>query len=314
MRYVPRAGIPVPASLATPLRSVADEREAARNYYCPAGQAPGPPYPRVRPSFEPYAAYKSHDVAVALNGLFKGKCAYCESEVAANNGEEIEHYRPKGGVTDDDDHNGYWWLASEWDNLLTSCTGCNQSRRQHLATPDMTEEELVAQKAKRAKQSVGKLNQFPIAGVRAMHPNDDISLEQPLLIDPTAEDPKGAFRWLTASDLSVVVPSIGPAGEDPRGLATKDICALNRFKLVQARTRLLLQLRYVRTQIFEVLKTNDGPAGIIAAEALVTVLRSFTGEDRPYTALAEAFVEDVRREFAEVVAARAAAAAPGQAA
>lgn len=314
MRHVPRAGIAVPASLGTPLKSVADEREAARKYYCPEEQPPGPPHPRIRPSFEPYVAYKGHDVAVALNDMFKGKCAYCESEVAANNGEEIEHYRPKGGVTEDDDHNGYWWLASEWENLLISCTGCNQGRRQHIATPGMTEEQLIAHKAKRAKRSVGKLNQFPIAGTRAMHPDDDIGLEQPLLIDPTVDDPKGAFRWFTASDLSVVVPSTTAAGEDSRGLATKEICALNRFKLVQARTRLLLQLRYFRTQIFEVLKTNDGPAGIIAAEALVAALRSFAKEDRPYTALAEAFIEEVRREFSEVVAARAAASAPDSAA
>lgn len=311
MRYVPRADVKEPKSLATPDQLVANEREAAKGYYCPAGQPPGAPHVRIRPSYQTYNVYKGHEVAVALNDLFKGKCAYCESEVAAANGEEIEHYRPKGGVTEDEDHNGYWWLASEWTNLLLSCTGCNQGRRQHIATPGMTEEQMIAQKAKRAKRSVGKLNQFPVAGTRAMRPEDDADLEAPLLIDPTIDDPKGAFRWLTASELSVVVPAVGAQGEDPRGLATKDICALNRFKLVQARTRLLLQLRYFRTQIFEQLKADDGPAGIAVAEALVGVLRTFTKEDRTYTALAEAFLEDVRKEFAEVVAARAAAGAGG---
>jgi uncharacterized protein (TIGR02646 family) len=300
-----------PEYLSTPHQTVSAERTKAKDYYCPPDQPPGTPHVRIRPSYKPYEAYKGHDVAVALNKLFIGKCAYCESEVAAGNGEEIEHYRPKGGVTDDDDHNGYWWLASEWTNLLISCTGCNQGRRQHVATPGMTEEQLVARQAKRAGKTVGKLNQFPVAGVRAMRPDDDIDQEDPLLIDPTIRDPKGAFRWLTASELSVVVPSTGPSGADPRGEATIEICVLNRFKLVQARTRLLLQLRYFRARIFQQLEEDDGPAGIAAAEVIVAVLRTFTNEDRTYSALAEAFLEDVRNELAEVMAARAAAASGG---
>ncbi len=310
MRYVPRTGVGEPAFLSAPNQTVADERKKALAYYRPPSHPPGV-HVRIRPSFKPYEAYKGQDVVVALADLFKNKCAYCESEVAANNGEEIEHYRPKGGVTDDDDHNGYWWLASEWTNLLLSCTGCNQGRRQHIATPGMTEAELIAQKAKRARKTVGKLNQFPVAGTRAVLPEDDLGLEDPLLIDPTTRDPNGAFRWLTASELSVVVPASGQHGDDPHGLATIDVCVLNRFKLVQARTRLLLQLRYFRTQIFEQLRRDDGPAGIAVAEALVAALRSFTDENRTYTAMAEAFLEDVRKEFAEFLAARAAAAAGG---
>ena len=209
MRYVPRTGVDVPVSLSTPHPSVIDERRAARDHYsCPEGRPPGAAHVRVRPAYDGYSVYKAHDVANALNELFKGKCAYCESEVAANNGEEIEHYRPKGGVTEDDDHNGYWWIASDWTNLLLSCTGCNQGRRQHVATPGMTEDQLIALKANRPSRSIGKLSQFPVAGVRAMRPEDNVAIENPFLIDPTADDPKYAFRWLTASDLSVVLPSV----------------------------------------------------------------------------------------------------------
>ena len=83
---------------------------------------------------------------------------------------------------------------------------------------------------------------------------------------------------------------------------------MNRVKLVQARTRLLLQLRFFRTKIFEQLERDDGPAGILVAEALVGTLHTFTAKDRTYTALAEAFLKDVRQELAERLAARPAAA------
>jgi hypothetical protein len=49
----------------------------------------------------------------------------------------------------------------------------------------------------------------------------------------------------------------------------------------------------------------DPAAGL----ALVAALRSFTDKNRTYTAMAEAFLEDVRKEFAEFLAARVAAAA-----
>src|SRR4051812_22350680 len=74
-----------------------------------------------------------------LDKLFGGKCAYCEVIIEASHPTEVEHYRPKGAVKDEEeevvtiqtpngaeDHPGYWWLAYEWNNLLPSCIDCNR--------------------------------------------------------------------------------------------------------------------------------------------------------------------------------------------
>src|SRR5262245_45289492 len=95
--------------------------------------------------------------------LFHGKCAYCEAKIVLDqhNG-DVEHYRPKGAVTDENDkvievedghggkrpHGGYYWLVYSWENLLTSCIACNRPNRL-------------------GDQRVGKWNRFPVAGKHA---------------------------------------------------------------------------------------------------------------------------------------------------
>ena len=79
------------------------------------------------------------------DGFFFGKCAYCESYIVDFQHGDIEHFRPKKGVTDENDnvvfikdengqqnpHPGYYWLAYDWTNLLLSCTACNQPSEKH---------------------------------------------------------------------------------------------------------------------------------------------------------------------------------------
>src|SRR5262245_40081226 len=75
--------------------------------------------------------------------LFNGKCAYCETDIESNQPGDVEHFRPKGRVVDEEfepirinhpkwgemDHPGYFWLAYEWDNLFPSCIDCNRYRK-----------------------------------------------------------------------------------------------------------------------------------------------------------------------------------------
>ena len=56
-------------------------------------------------------------VADQLAVTYHHKCAYCERIAKA----DIEHYRPKGRVLEDDDHSGYYWLCYEWTKLIPSC-------------------------------------------------------------------------------------------------------------------------------------------------------------------------------------------------
>ena len=59
-----------------------------------------------------------------LNEYYHHKCAYCET---GGGKADIEHYRPKGSVKEEDTHSGYYWLAYEWSNLIPSCVKCSIS-------------------------------------------------------------------------------------------------------------------------------------------------------------------------------------------
>ena len=65
-----------------------------------------------------FSAYSHDSVKRQLKIDFNSKCAYCESIFVHNSYGEVEHWRPKKAVKDNPSHNGYYWLAAEWDNLL----------------------------------------------------------------------------------------------------------------------------------------------------------------------------------------------------
>ena len=127
MRRVPRP--PEPPSLRD--AKTLKERQDALDFYAAwDGQT----------KYDGYKAYKNPDIRAALEEAFGGKCAYCETYYAATQPVAIEHYRPKGEVTIDGKRvpPGYYWLASEWTNLLPSCTDCNSPRKQDLPEESRT--------------------------------------------------------------------------------------------------------------------------------------------------------------------------------
>lgn len=75
------------------------------------------------------AHWNKKDVRGALYALFGRACAYCGCELKRNDRGDVEHYRPKGNVTDEPGHGGYWWLAYVFDNYLLSCSVCNRVRK-----------------------------------------------------------------------------------------------------------------------------------------------------------------------------------------
>ena len=100
-----------------------------------------------------------------LLDLFNDHCAYCEADFAHVAFGDVEHYRPKGAVSEPDavGHKGYYWLAYQPDNYLPSCQLCNQK---------------------------AKKNHFPISknSYRAYTPQDDLADEEPLLVNPYRDD------------------------------------------------------------------------------------------------------------------------------
>ncbi len=116
---------------------------------------------------------------------FFGKCAYCEGRIESTQPGDIEHYRPKGKVTHEDQspvmvdsnggeevpHPGYYWLTYEWSNLLYACIDCNRiNAKKHGGVP------------------VGKGARFPVDGKHATEPGGEVN-EQPLLLNPLVDEP-----------------------------------------------------------------------------------------------------------------------------
>jgi hypothetical protein len=128
--------------------------------------------------------------------LSQQKCAYCESVITASQPGDVEHYRPKGRIRDENGnivttvrcapgspHPGYWWLAYRWDNLLPSCTDCNRLRR-HPQTAVAGGEDPGAAAAVGIAVG-GKADYFAVTGVRAEMPEDSLVDEKATLLDPS---------------------------------------------------------------------------------------------------------------------------------
>lgn len=222
------------------------ELEQAREYY---GQNPVPTR-----AFE-FSRYKELAVCRALDNLFFEKCAYCESSYRAVDSRDVEHYRPKGGVTEARGHNGYWWLAAVWNNLLPSCPPCNQSRYHAVFDPGMTIEEFERARRQKPDRLSGKANSFPVKGNNwVTSETGDIALEDPLLINPCDRDPanhlefvfdwdKKTYIWEADPISASVRPKMKVGVEDEYGKASIAIYGLNRAGLFRERVSHLTTLQ-----------------------------------------------------------------------
>ena len=156
--------------------------------------------------------------------LFNGKCAYCEAKLILDQHHgDVEHYRPKGRVTDENDnvieiddgnggrrpHPGYYWLAYDWRNLLPSCAACNRP-------------------GKTGDRRAGKWNRFPVVGKHAWTP-DGIAGEQPLLLNPLLEEDDPDKHLVFDPETGRII------GTTDRGRKTVAILDLNRDGLPGAR-------------------------------------------------------------------------------
>jgi len=142
---------------------------------------------------------------------FFGKCVYCEQKIMASQHGDIEHFRPKGKVTDENDieitkqqggvttrHPGYYWLAYDWTNLLPSCGLCNQ--------PSNTN-----------NVRLGKRNRFPVLGNHSFTPLDP--LDTPLLLNPLTDEP--------ADHIELVIETGVLRGRTEKGIMTIKVLGLN---------------------------------------------------------------------------------------
>lgn len=171
--------------------------------------------------------YAADSVRAALEELFHNKCAYCERPLPDDF--DVEHYRPKGRVAENQDHPGYYWLAYTWTNLLPSCGPCNQRRKDKPIWGDL-----------RYANTGGKSDQFPLfdEAKRSMDPKGNIATEEPLLLDPCVDNPEDCIRYLIDGEIT---------GENDRGNATIRICNLKRRRRRIARGKVIARaIRWIK--------------------------------------------------------------------
>ena len=235
-----------------------------------------------------YERYSEADVKFALNQLFGGKCAYCETRYAATQPVDVEHWRPKSEVHERDATGkkvvlpGYHWLASAWDNLLPSCIDCNRERGQKDFVTGVEE-------------TLGKANQFPVNGPRLgpPTPNQPVVVEDVLLLNPCLDDPADHLEFRNDG---AVLPRQG----SPKGQASIRVYALNRTELAMDRLG-------IARLIEQRLRTIEGLSRAIADRRMSMTLRrdlqdlvaheidalhEMAEPDREYAALARQLIEE----------------------
>lgn len=146
----------------------------------------------------------------ARDDLFKmhhGKCCFCERKRDKAREPDVEHYRPKCGVTEDQRHPGYWWFAYAWENLLWSCKSCNEDK---------------------------KLNHFPISGRRARSEGANLAAERPRLLNPAEDDCEQLFLYDWEETQEMLV-KMQVKDDQARGITTRDILDLNRLESLRER-------------------------------------------------------------------------------
>lgn len=212
--------------------------------------------------------YRAPEVKAALEKLFNDKCAYCESPGFAGFPWDVEHFRPKASVAEDQSHDGYYWLAYTWTNLYPSCIFCNQRRKDQPTFDDPT-----------LGPATGKLDQFPVADEhhRARHPYDSLADEDPLLLDPCSDQPALHLMFDATGGVS---PRVGSA----KGDATIRIFGLRRKRLRNARRKVLATISELIDEHVEVGVPRDQ-----AKRAVLTVL---SRPHHQYSALVSAIKDD----------------------
>jgi hypothetical protein len=97
-----------------------------------------------------------------------------------------------------------------------------------------------------------KRNRFPLRGTRARARShlDDLSREEPLLINPTTDDPESMIGF--RSEVAY------PRWNSPRGRRTIDVVGLNRPELIERRRTALAILRVLGDQFLVVARKLAG--------------------------------------------------------
>ncbi len=180
--------------------------------------------------FEPH--WGADSVKKVLWELHYGKCCYCERKRDMKRESDVEHFRPKCGITEEEGHPGYWWLAYDWDNYFLSCKSCNQEF---------------------------KKNRFPLlpGGKRAFSKKNKLAREKPVLIHPIDEDPEKFIGFDWQEGYGVLVKAAGLDKEGRGNETVNHLTGINKKDVMERRAKLVKELnRIVKVANFAEMSNN----------------------------------------------------------
>ena len=203
--------------------------------------------------------YGHTTVRDVLKKAQNGKCCFCEGKFDAFAAADVEHYRPKGAVRQDEKSRavlpGYFWLAYSWENLYLCCQVCNRSN---------------------------KRNFFPLndPAKRARSHADNLAEEKPLILDPGGlDDPRQHIKF--HKELAVGLTEVGRN--------TIQLIGLNRAALVEERLARLDKLNILLI-IIEIWKRDPEPQLSELTEQASGELEAAVLPEAEFSAMATKFV------------------------
>jgi uncharacterized protein (TIGR02646 family) len=256
------------------------ERREALKFYTAAVKA--------RKEF-PFKIYRQPYVKETIEKIFHKKCAYCESLYIVTQPVDIEHFRPKGAVVVNNQKKpGYYWLASDWTNLLPSCIRCNRSNSYLMPN--------------NKKETMGKKNFFPLEdeGQRATKPGDERN-EKPLLLNPFNDNPA---KHLEFTAQGVVRAALNKGEPSSKGLASITICALSRPDLVERRAeyarKILAQIERVKRATLNMQRYPNDSNFKDDLRKELRELKDYLEPNKEYAAMARQLAKDFLRSVKNV--------------
>lgn len=207
--------------------------------------------------------YASSTIKAKLSIIYNNKCAFCENDTTAGASLQVEHFRPKAYVADDENHPGYYWLGYEWSNLLYACSKCNRS----------------------------KGNFFPIkkSGIRVFKPHyisthsldngkcksyfKDYLNEKPLIINPELQSSRDHFTFLPTGKIK---------GNTEEGVITIKTCKLYRKPLTIARKKMISDVLYELKKVmydFRKNETNLDVVNYVLRNEILKLLKTYNNND-----------------------------------
>ena len=132
----------------------------------------------------------------ALEKLYHGKCAYCETSIGAGFYMRIDHYRPKSI---------YRWLVFEWSNLVSSCEICNTKKGNQFPLP----------------KGIPMVTRGEPESEESLANSKTLLAERPLLLHPELDYPEQHLEFRNDGNLK-------EKNNSAKGKTTIRVCDLNR--------------------------------------------------------------------------------------